>query len=125
MANADLSSHADGVTSRDAGARTNQPMRRKAADAACRATIPNCEHVAKVGCCRAIEPKRASVQPKLAVDGLDLGRLDQSRMGHRDREQRSFKLFQPEIEELVEDGEFRAEVVFLPDVSLQQGGMIR
>src|SRR3954469_24543480 len=74
---------------------------------------------------RAIERKRASVQPKLAVDGLDFGRLDQPRMGHRDREQWSLKLFQPKIEELVENGEIRAEIVLLPDVGLQQEGMIR
>src|ERR1700730_10840034 len=65
-----------------------------------------------------------SLQPELAIDGADLGRLDQARMRHRHRVQRALELLQPEIEELVELGKGRAEVVILPDISLQQPGVI-
>jgi uncharacterized integral membrane protein (TIGR00698 family) len=59
-----------------------------------------------------------SVQPEFAVDGADLGRLDQPRMGDRDRVQRALKGLQPEIQELVERRKRRTEVIVLPDVGL-------
>ena len=34
-----------------------------------------------------------SVQPKLAVDGANFGRLDQARVRHGDRVQRAFELY--------------------------------
>src|ERR1700758_4128198 len=43
-----------------------------------------------------------SVQAELAVDGFDLGGLDQPRVCHGHRMQRSLELLQPEIEELVQ-----------------------
>jgi len=58
------------------------------------------------------------MQSKLAVDGAKIGRLDQTRMGDRDRVQRPFKGLQPEVEEFVERRESRAEVVILPDIGL-------
>jgi hypothetical protein len=64
------------------------------------------------------------MQPKLAVHRADLRRLDQPRVRHRHRVQRAFELFQPEIEEFVERRKHRAEIVILPDVGLQQPGMI-
>ena len=67
----------------------------------------------------------SSVQPELAVDRTDLGRLDQPRMRHGDRVQRAFQGLQPEIEELVERRKYRAEIVILPDIALQQPGVIR
>jgi hypothetical protein len=60
------------------------------------------------------------VQPELAVDRADLGRLDQPRMRHGDRVQRTFQGLQPEIEELVERRKCRAQIVILPDIALQQ-----
>src|ERR1700733_6962745 len=68
--------------------------------------------------------RAASVQPELAVDRADLRRLDQPRVRHRHRVQRALKLLQPEIEELVELRKCRAEIVVLPDISLQQPGVI-
>src|SRR5215469_9237248 len=65
------------------------------------------------------------MQPKLAVDRSDLGRPDQPRMRDGDRVQRPFKGLQPEIEELVERRKGRAEIVILPDIGLQEPGMIR
>src|ERR1700731_2544532 len=45
-------------------------------------------------------------------------------MGHRHRVQRTLQLLQPEIEEFVHCREVRAEIVALPDIALQQPGMI-
>src|SRR5262249_10799908 len=67
----------------------------------------------------------SSVQPELAVDRADLGRLDQPGMRHSDRVQRAFQGLQPEIEEFVEHRKCRAEIVILPDIALQQPGVIR
>src|SRR5215218_1940789 len=64
------------------------------------------------------------VQPELSVDRADLRRLDQPRVGYRDREQRTLKLLEPEIEKFVQDREIGAEVVFLPNVGLQQRRVI-
>jgi hypothetical protein len=65
------------------------------------------------------------VLPELAVDRADLGRLDQPRMRHGDRVQRAFQSLQPEIKELVERRKCRAEIVILPDIALQQPGVVR
>src|SRR5215469_7406512 len=66
----------------------------------------------------------SSVQPELAVDRADLGRLDQPRMRHGDRVQRAFQGLQPEIEEFVERRKYRAEIVILPNIALQQPRVI-
>src|SRR5215472_2115002 len=66
-----------------------------------------------------------SVQPEHALDRADLGRLDQPRMRHGDRVQRAFQGLQPEIEEFVECRKCRAEIVILPDIALEEPGMIR
>ncbi len=63
-------------------------------------------------------PDVTSVQSELAVDGADFRRLDQPRMRHRHRVQRTLELFQPEIEEFVEHWKVRAEIVVLPDIGL-------
>src|SRR5262249_55153717 len=46
-------------------------------------------------------------------------------MRHGDRVQRAFQSLQPEIEEFVERRKYRAEIVILPDIALQQPGVIR
>src|SRR3954453_20988328 len=51
--------------------------------------------------------------------------MDQARMGHRDRMQRSLELSLPKVQEPLQLREFGEEVVSLPDVSLQQPAMIR
>ena len=66
-----------------------------------------------------------SVQAEFAVDRFDLGGLDQPRMRHGHRMQRSLELLQPEIEEFVELGKFRTQIVLLPDIGLQKPRMIR
>ena len=65
------------------------------------------------------------MQPELAVDRTDLGRLDQPGMRHGDRVQRALQGLQPEIEEFVERWKYRTEIVILPDIALQQPGVIR
>ena len=64
--------------------------------------------------------RTSSVQPELAVDRADFGRLDQPRMRNRHRMQRALELLQPEIEEFVQHRKIRAEIVVLPDISLKQ-----
>src|SRR5262245_59889775 len=65
-----------------------------------------------------------SVQLEFAVDRLDLGRLDQLAMRDRDRMQDAFQRFLPEAQEALQFREMRAHVVFLPDVGLQEPGMV-
>src|ERR1035437_3866283 len=67
----------------------------------------------------------ALMQPEYAVDGAKFGGLDQLGMGHRHGEQRSLQRFFPEAEKILQRRKFREQIVILPDVSLQQRGMIR
>ena len=60
------------------------------------------------------------MQPELAVDRLQLGRLDQLAMRHLHRMQRPFQLLLPEGQEALQLGEFGEEIVILPDVGLQK-----
>src|SRR5689334_641782 len=64
------------------------------------------------------------MQPKLAVHGADLGRLDQAGMRDRDRVQGTLELLQPEAEKAVEDRELGAQIVVLPHIGLQQRRVI-
>ena len=59
--------------------------------------------------------RAVSVQPELAVDRANFGRLDQARMRHGDRVQRAFELFKPKVQELIQVREHRAEIVILPE----------
>src|SRR6185503_5991979 len=52
-----------------------------------------------------------SVQPKLAIDRLQLRRLDQTRVRHQHGVQRPFELLDPEGQEALQLGEFREQVV--------------
>ena len=68
---------------------------------------------------------RRSVQAEDAVDGAELGRLDQLLVRHADRMQRPFQLVLPEGQERFRVGELREKVVVLPDVALQQPAVVR
>src|SRR5271169_3556720 len=46
-------------------------------------------------------------------------------MRHGHRVQRPFELLEPEVEELVQFREYRAKVVALPDIALQEPGVVR
>ena len=70
-------------------------------------------------------PAERSVQPELAVDRPQLGRLDQLAVRHLHRMQRAVELLHPEGEEALQLGKFREQVVVLPDVGLQQPRMVR
>src|SRR4051794_12920080 len=63
---------------------------------------------------------RNSVQPELAVDRLQLSRLDQPGVGDQNRMQRAFQLLHPEREKALQLGKFREQVVVLPDERLQK-----
>jgi len=64
------------------------------------------------------------MQPKLAVDRPQLGRLDQLAVRDLHGMQRPFQLLLPEIQKLLQLGKFREKIVGLPDVRLQQPLMI-
>jgi len=64
------------------------------------------------------------MQPELAVDRLQLGRLDQLAMRDLHRVQRAFQLLLPERQEALQLRKFREQIVSLPDVGLQQPTMI-
>src|SRR6202008_5048335 len=60
-----------------------------------------------------------------AVDGVDFSRLDQSRVCNRHGMKDSVERLPPEGQKPLQFREFRTEVVFLPDIGLEQPGMIR
>src|ERR1041385_5133162 len=64
------------------------------------------------------------VQPELAADRPQLGRLNQPAVRDRHRMQRPFELLDPEGQEALQLGEFREQVVVLPDVGLQKPGVV-
>jgi hypothetical protein len=64
------------------------------------------------------------VQDELAVDGLELRRLDQPRMAHAHGVKNPVELVRPEIQEAVKFRKLRRQVVLLPDVALQDRGVV-
>src|SRR3569832_990592 len=60
------------------------------------------------------------MQHELAIHRLERGRLDQLAVRNLDRVQRALELLLPELEEAMQLGEFREEVVGLPDIGLKQ-----
>src|SRR5262245_39065960 len=65
-----------------------------------------------------------SVQSELAVDRLELRRLNQPAVSHAHRMQWPFKLFLPEREKTLQLGKVGEQIVILPDVGLQQPAII-
>src|SRR6478736_1607224 len=61
----------------------------------------------------------------LALDRPEFRRPDQLRMGDRDRMQGTGEFALPEIEKVDEDGETGSQIVFLPDIGLQEGRVVR
>src|SRR3954470_1329446 len=68
---------------------------------------------------------QASMQPEHAVHGAQFGRLDQLGMRDGHRVKRTVELLLPEGQEILQRRKFRKHVVVLPDVGLEQRGMIR
>src|ERR1700693_1405340 len=64
------------------------------------------------------------MEPENAIHRFDLGRFDQAGMRDRDRMHDTFERFLPEIQKTLQFREIWAEVVVLPDVGLQQPGMV-
>jgi len=64
------------------------------------------------------------MQAKFAVDGPKFGRLDQLAVRDAHGMQRPFQLFLPESQKTMQLGEFREQVLVLPNVRLQQPTMI-
>src|ERR1700720_713361 len=67
----------------------------------------------------------SSMQPEHAVDGAQFGRLDQARVGDRDRVERPVELLLPEGKKSLEHRKLGAEIVVLPHVGLQQPAVVR
>src|SRR5579872_756840 len=65
------------------------------------------------------------MQHEFLSDGAELGGADEAAMGDAHGMERPFELFAPECQELHQDRELRRDVVVLPNVALQQRGMIR
>jgi hypothetical protein len=65
------------------------------------------------------------MQPEHAVDGAQFGGLDQLGVSDRHGEQRSLQRLFPEAEEILQRRKFGKQIVVLPDIGLQQRGMIR
>ena len=65
------------------------------------------------------------MQHENAIHWFDLGRFDEAGMRDRDRMQDTFERFLPEFQKTPQFREIWAEVVVLPDVGLQQPGMVR
>lgn len=65
------------------------------------------------------------MQPENAIHRFDLGRFDKAGMCDRGRMQDTFERFLPEFQKDLQLGKFGAEIVILPDIGLQQPGMIR
>src|SRR5258708_30113018 len=63
--------------------------------------------------------RRNSVQPELRADRLEFRRLDEACMSYRHRMKQAIEFARPEVEELLELGEMRMQVVLLPDEVLQ------
>lgn len=65
------------------------------------------------------------MQPELAVERLHLGRLDQAGVRHRHGVEDSVQRLLPEGQKALQFREFRAEIVFLPEIGLEQPGVVR
>src|SRR5208283_3116345 len=68
--------------------------------------------------------KPASMKAEFRAQRLDLGRLDELRMADHNAIQRPFKLFLPERQEFDQNRKIRRDIIVLPDIGLQQAGMI-
>src|SRR5215470_10693674 len=65
------------------------------------------------------QPSLRSMHPENAVDGPNLRRLDEPGVGHRDGMQHAFEGGLPKIEESLQFGEVRPDVIGLPNIGLQ------
>src|ERR1700679_4268365 len=64
------------------------------------------------------------MKAELLRDRLHFARPDQAIVRHRDRMQRAVELVAPEGEELLQFRKGGCQIVILPDVILQQAGMV-
>jgi len=64
------------------------------------------------------------MQPEFGVERAQFCRCDQLPMSDSDLEQFSIEVLLPKIQEFVELGEAREEVVLLPEIALQHGWII-
>src|SRR6516162_3279209 len=73
--------------------------------------------------CSVHQPER-SVQPEHAVDGANFRRSDQTAVANRDRIEPPLELGLPKLQETLQLRKIRAEIVILPNIGLQQPGMV-
>src|SRR3954447_11635797 len=74
---------------------------------------------------RAFARPTESMQPEHAVDGAELGRLNQPGMRDGDGKQRAFELRFPKGEEILQRRKIREQIVVLPHIGLQQPVAVR
>jgi len=65
------------------------------------------------------------MKPENASHCLDLDRFDEAGMRNSDRMQDTFERFLPKLQKTLQLREIWVEVVILPDVALQQPGVVR
>ena len=64
------------------------------------------------------------MKPENAIRCFDLDRFDEVGMRNRDRMQDTFERFPPKLQKTLQLREIWIDVVVLPDVALQQPGMV-
>jgi hypothetical protein len=64
------------------------------------------------------------MEPENAIHCFDLGGSDEAGKRNSDRMQTTFERFRPNLQKALQLGEIWVEVVVLPDVALQQPGMV-
>jgi hypothetical protein len=65
------------------------------------------------------------MKPENATHCFDLDRFNEAGMRNSDRMQGTFERFLPKLQKALQFREMWVEVVVLPDVALQQPGMVR
>ena len=65
------------------------------------------------------------MEPENAIHCFDLDRFDEVGMRNSDRMQDTFERFLPKLQKALQLREIWVEVVVLPDITLQQPGMVR
>jgi hypothetical protein len=65
------------------------------------------------------------MKPENAIHCFDFDRFDKAGMHNSDRMQGSFERFLPKLQKALQLGEIWVEIAVLPDITLQQPGMVR
>ena len=64
------------------------------------------------------------MKAELTIGKFHFSRGDQALVGHKHRMKLAIKIVTPEMQKFIEHGKARRDIIFLPDIGLQQLGMI-